>query len=310
MHLPLQWPWPNLDPDNVAVPAIAVRVDVAETKTEAPEHSHRKGQLSFALSGGVTCRVRDGLWMVPPHCGAWVPGGMAHSNIATANARIFFVYIEPGVADLPERCCTLSISPLLRELIVELSDRAEQDEARQERLAKLLLAELPRMPVQQLHLPISSEPRLRRIAETLADNPSDRSTLADWANRVALSESSLARLVVRETGLTFGRWRQQLHLIVALRELAAGATVQQVSADLGYESVTAFITMFKKALGKPPAKYFADIGQNGRSTFAARRGPRHGAGDELWSLSCRPVCFGGRTGGRLDRGSKSEEKAQ
>jgi AraC-like DNA-binding protein len=269
MRFALQWPWPNLDPDSVAVPAIAVRVDVTETKAEVPEHSHRKGQLSFALSGGVTCRVPNGLWMVPPHCGVWVPGGMVHSNIATANARIFFVYIEPDVADLPERCCTLSISPLLRELIVELSDRAEQDEARQERLAKLLLTELPRMPVQRLHLPISSEPRLRRIAETLAENPSDRSTLADWAGRVALSESSLARLVVRETGLTFGRWRQQLHLIVALRELAAGATVQQISADLGYESVTAFITMFKKALGKPPAKYLADIGQNSRSTFAA-----------------------------------------
>ncbi len=265
----LEWPWPNLDPDNVAVPVIAVRVDVTGTKTEAPEHSHRKGQLIFALGGGVTCRVPNGLWMVPPHCGVWVPGGMAHSNIATANARIFFVFIEPDGADLPERCCTLSISPLLRELIVELSDRAEQDEARQERLAKLLLTELPRMPVQQLHLPISSEPRLKRIAETLAENPSDRSTLADWAGRVALSESSLARLVVRETGLTFGRWRQQLHLIVALRELAAGATVQQVSADLGYESVTAFITMFKKALGKPPAKYLANIGQNSRSTFAA-----------------------------------------
>src|SRR5207244_5587530 len=95
----------------------------------------------------------------------------------------------------------------------------------------------------------------------LSEDPSDRSTLAQWASRVALSESSLARLVARETGLTFGRWRQQLHLIVAIRELASGASVQQVSADLGYESVTAFITMFKKALGKPPAAYISSVAQ-------------------------------------------------
>jgi AraC-like DNA-binding protein len=125
------------------------------------------------------------------------------------------------------------------------------------------------MPVQQLHLPISTEPRLRRIAAALADDPSDRSTMAEWADRVAMSESSLARLVLSETGLTFGRWRQQLHLIVALRELSAGASVQQVSTALGYESVTAFITMFKKALGKPPAKYLSDIVQGGGSAFAA-----------------------------------------
>jgi AraC-like DNA-binding protein len=269
MRQPLRYPWPDLDPDDVLAPAIAVRVEVPETKAEVPDHRHRKGQLVFALGGGVTCRVPSGLWMVPPHCGVWIPGGMEHSNIATANAQIFFVYIEPGASDLPDRCCTLSISPLLREVIVELADRAQDDDARSDLMTRLLLTELPRMPVQQLHLPISSEPRLRRIAQALAEDTADRSTLAEWARRLALSESSLARLVIKETGLTFGRWRQQLHLIVAIRELASGASVQQVSADLGYESVTAFITMFKKALGKPPAKYLSSVVQSGGSAFVA-----------------------------------------
>ncbi len=269
MRQPFRYPWLNFDVDELSVPVIAVRVDIPDTRAEVAFHRHRKGQLVFALGGGVTCHVPSGLWMVPPHCGIWIPGDMEHSNVATANARIFFVYIEPGAADLPERCCTILISPLLRELIIELSDRVEDDEARGELLTRMLLTELPRMPVQQLHLPISSEPRLRRIAEALAQDPADRSTLVEWANRVALSESSLARLVVKETGLSFGRWRQQLHLIVAIRELAAGASVQQVSGDLGYASVTAFITMFKKALGKPPAKYLGSVAQNGGSAFVA-----------------------------------------
>jgi AraC-like DNA-binding protein len=269
---PLRYPWANLDVDDATAPAIAVRIDVAEDRAEVATHKHRKGQLVFALAGGVTCRVPAGLWMVPPHCGVWVPGGMEHSNRATANAHIYFVYIEPHAARLPDRCCTLSISPLLRETIIELSDCATDEAARRELLTRVLLAELPRMPVQQLHLPLSSERRLRRIAAALADDPSDRSTLSQWAERVALSESSLARLVVKETGLTFGRWRQQMHLIVALRELASGATVQQVSADLGYESVSAFITMFKKALGKPPGKYLGGVAQDG-GAFAAREPP-------------------------------------
>lgn len=269
MRQPLRYPWINFDVDDAVAPAIAVCVDVTETKAEVAAHWHRKGQLVFALGGGVTCRVPSGLWMVPPHCGVWIPGSMEHSNIATANARIFFVYIEPGAADLPDRCCTLSISPLLRELIIELADRVEEDEVRDGLLTTILLSELPRMPVQQLHLPISAEPRLRRIAEALAQDPADRSTLAEWASRVALSDSSLARLVVKETGLSFGRWRQQLHLIVAIRELAAGASVQQVAGDLGYGSVTAFISMFKKALGKPPAKYLSSVAQNGGSAFVA-----------------------------------------
>ena len=122
MRQPLRYPWLNLDVDDLSAPVIAVRVDADGTTAEVPDHQHRKGQLVVSLGGGVTCRVPGGLWMVPPHCAVWVPGGMRHSNLATANARLFFVYIEPEVVDLPDRCCTLSISPLLRELIVELSD--------------------------------------------------------------------------------------------------------------------------------------------------------------------------------------------
>jgi len=89
--------------------AHAARIDVSQNEREAPEHRHRKGQLVMALRGGVTCRVPNGMWMVPPHCGVWVPGGMLHSNVATDNARLFFLFIEPDVTNLPNRCCTLSL---------------------------------------------------------------------------------------------------------------------------------------------------------------------------------------------------------
>jgi AraC-like DNA-binding protein len=70
--------------------------------------------------------------------------------------------------------------------------------------------------------------------------------------------------------VTFGRRRQQLHLTDAMRELAADARAsQQVSANLGYESVAGFITMFKKALEKPPAKYLNSVAQKHR--FCIRR---------------------------------------
>lgn len=259
-----------MDVDQIAAPAVSVRVDVGQARTEVPDHQHRKGQLVFALAGGVTCRVPNGLWMVPPHCAVWIPGGLPHSNIATANARLLFVYLEPNAVNLPDRCCTLSISPLLRELIIELADGENANEA-DDLMIGLLLAQLPLMPVQQLHLPVSAEPRLAIIVNALAANPADRATLGIWASRVAMSESSLRRLVVQETGLTFGRWRQQLHLMVAIRELSNGASVQQVSADLGYGSVASFIAMFKRALGKPPAKYLSDIAHESGSRRVSGR---------------------------------------
>lgn len=162
---------------------------------------------------------------------------------------------------MPDKCCTLAINPMVRELILHLAGQgpAYPREGATTRVAAVLLEQLAAAPIEQLHLPISDHPKIRRIADVLAVDPADRRTLAQWAQWLVMSERSLARLVRRETGLSFGRWRQQLHLIVALRQLAGGAAVQQVAGNLGYDSVTAFITMFKKALGQPPAQYFAAL---------------------------------------------------
>ena len=43
---------------------------------------------------------------------------------------------------------------------------------------------------------------------------------------------------------------------LALQRLAAGDLVTTIAGDLGYDSVSAFITMFKRMLGKTPARYF------------------------------------------------------
>jgi AraC-like DNA-binding protein len=56
---------------------------------------------------------------------------------------------------------------------------------------------------------------------------------------------TLGRLISRETGMSFGRWRQQLSVMLAVKWLADGASIQQVAADLRYESVPSFVTMFR-----------------------------------------------------------------
>ncbi|WP_144639654.1 AraC family transcriptional regulator [Bordetella genomosp. 13] len=251
----------HYDADGDTLPAVAVRVEVAQHDAEQPVHLHRKGQLVLALRGGITCSVSKAMWMVPPHHAVWIPGGMPHSNRATDNASICFLFVEPTAANLPEQCCTLAVSPLVRELIQHLADQGQAyaPDGPTARLAGVLVEQLGSMPVEQLHLPVSHHPKIRRIADVLARDPADRTTLAEWAGRLALSDRSLARLVQRETGLTFGRWRQQLHMIVAMQQLSAGATVQQVAGNLGYDSVTAFITMFKKSTGQPPGRYFAAL---------------------------------------------------
>jgi AraC-like DNA-binding protein len=205
--------------------------------------------------------------MVPPRCGVWIPGGMPHSNRVSGNASLLFLYVDMDAASVPQECCTLSISPLLHELIHRMATLPPlyDPDGPPAQIAAVLLNELIAMPTERLHLPITRSSKLRMIADALMDNPADRRTVAEWAQAVALGERTLMRIVLAETGMTFSRWRQQLQIIVAIQKLSAGNTVQSVSEARGYESVSAFITMFKKALGKSPARYFSEreAGQTG-----------------------------------------------
>jgi AraC-like DNA-binding protein len=251
----------DFDSDMFEQSAIALQVETQKDDAEHLAHRHRKGQLILSLHGAVTCEVAEALWLVPPQHAVWIPGMTSHRCRATVNALLFFLFIEPSVAVMPDSCCTVAITPLVREMIRYLAakDHTSSSDSATEKLVALLLEHLSNAPIEELHFPISGHPKIKRISDTLIADPGDRTTLRQWADRLATSERSLARLVESSTGLTFGRWRQQLHLMIALSQLAEGQPVQTVAGNLGYDSVNAFITMFKKALGKSPTQYFSSL---------------------------------------------------
>lgn len=249
--------FPQFDPDTEPGDAVALRVDVSSAEEEQPVHKHRRGQIVLALRGTVTCRISDALMMVLPQSGVWIPGDMPHSNHASPDAQIIFLFVNPEAVDLPDRPCILNISPLVREMVVHLADSSDTfpDAESTRQFCEVMFGQLARMPVEYLSVPLLSHPKLRLVCNALIDNPADRRSRADWAKLTAMSERTFDRLVIKETGQPFGRWRQQLQLIVAIRELSAGVSVQQVALALGYESTTAFIVMFKKAYGVSPGHY-------------------------------------------------------
>lgn len=253
----------DFNSDTFEQSVIALQVETEKNDVEHLPHRHRKGQLILSLQGAVTCEVAEALWLVPPQHAVWIPGTMSHKCRATRNALLFFLFVEPGVTTMPDRCCTVAITPLVREMIRYLAGEhhASTPDARTERLVAVLLEHLSSAPIEELHFPVSDHPKIRLISDALISDPADRTTLRQWAARLATSERSLARLVETSTGLTFGRWRQQLHLLFALRQLAEGQPVQNVAGNLGYDSVNAFITMFKKALGKSPTQYSASLSE-------------------------------------------------
>ncbi|MBB2971105.1 helix-turn-helix transcriptional regulator [Mesorhizobium sp. RMAD-H1] len=248
--------------DNVQRPVFSLITETTFVGETAPHH-HNKAQLMYVIGGVLTLEAAGGIWTVPPHCALWIPGGVSHAGRMAGRIKIASLYIDPGLAaPLDRDCGILFVQPFLRELILRfdsLSPKADMDCGREARLISVLLDELGAAPLEPIHLPLPSDRRLRRLTESMIENPGLRFTIEEWGARVGASNRTLSRLFQRETGMSFVRWRQQLHVGLALQRLAQGELVTNVAGELGYESISAFIAMFRRMLGTTPARYFGEM---------------------------------------------------
>jgi len=228
---------------------------------ELAPHSHAKSQLILVQSGALSCETESGLWIVPPRSAIWIPGGTIHTVKVTGALEGYGAFVAPEAdAPLPTVCCTVAVTPLLRELLIRAAHLPllYEEGGAGSRLVAVLLDELAEAQVEDLHLPMPANLRLRRVIDRMMAMPAERGTLETWADRAGMSTRTFERQFRREVGMSFGRWRQQLAVVLAVRWLAGGASIQQVSSDLGYQNVPTFVTMFRKALGISPGRYMAE----------------------------------------------------
>jgi AraC-like DNA-binding protein len=97
---------------------------------------------------------------------------------------------------------------------------------------------------------------LQQITTALRADPADDRTLDIWARAAGASSRTLTRLFLAETGMTFRQWQRQARLLAGLVRLADGQPVTVVALEVGYASPSAFIAMFRRALGTTPGQYF------------------------------------------------------
>lgn len=234
-------------------------------------HSHRRAQLLFALTGAMAVDTADRRWLIPPRRALWIPPGLPHSVTMRGRVDMRTLYVEPaGGSGLPAACVALEITPLAQELIIRATEAPllYEEHSIDGLVMRLLLAEIARLPTLPLWLPLPRRAPLVRLCEEWLAAPDAGAQAAPLARSLGISERTLARWFVGETGLTFGQWKQRACVLVALDRLSAGAAVARVALDLGYDSPSAFTAMFRKALGISPR----ELGRAKPRTPAATHG--------------------------------------
>lgn len=235
------------------------RVESLPNRALTFRHSHPWVQLSYAIAGVLEVQTDNARYVAPPQRAVWLPAGLEHQVSSSSHTEMRSLYIEcSAVAWAPETCRVLAVSPLLRELINRFSDvPVEYDEAGADgRLANVLLDQLRVAAEVDLVLPMPHDQRLQTLCLSLQENPEQHATLAQWSADLNLSERTLSRLFLQDTGLTFRAWRQRLRLLGALAPLEQGERVTDVALACGYDSISAFIAAFRQHFGATPGEFF------------------------------------------------------
>jgi AraC-like DNA-binding protein len=224
-----------------------------------PTHFHDRDQLVYASRGVMTVRTTEGTWIVPTHRAVWIPAAVPHTITTSGVVAMRTLYFKPRLARiLPRGCCVVNVSPLLRELILEACNfpSLNKTSRSQGHLIAIIIDQLESIRMVPLQLANPSDPRALRVASTLLADPSERRPLVQLCKGEGASKRTIERLFQENVGVSFGKWRQQLRLMQAVRLLAEGAKVTHAAMESGYSTPSAFISMFKKSLGTTPARFF------------------------------------------------------
>jgi AraC-like DNA-binding protein len=228
-------------------------------------HTHRAHQVLFASSGAMTVTGDRTSWMIPPGRAVLIPAGIPHAIRMWGDVAMRSLYF-PVTAPAPvfdiRTCRVISVTPLLRELILRVAAMAALDSRvlADARVMSVLMDELEAAQIEPLQLPLPSDVRALRAVEWVLKNPTDRATAADLARRCGLSARTLERLFTAETGMRFGLWRQKARLLESVRVLVERASVTDAALESGYSSVSAYIAAFKQTFGYTPGTMLAGEG--------------------------------------------------
>lgn len=238
-----------------------VRTSAADLKaaTELRNHAHEWHQLVYVSAGLMSVATEAGTWVAPASWAIWVPAGIRHGVRFVVDSAFRTVYFRPDWVDhYPQACTVVSVSPLLRELILRTInigklDRRDPIEAA---IAALTVSELRLSAARSLSLQQPTGKATSHAAALMSRRAPAAATVSSLAKAVGVGTRTFERRFFAETGMTPGRWRQQQAMLVGLELLASGTAIKSAAAQAGYATASAFIAAFRKTFGTTPGSYF------------------------------------------------------
>ncbi|MDO5083092.1 MAG: AraC family transcriptional regulator [Arachnia propionica] len=225
--------------------------------TISPRVHHDWHVLIWQVAGSSSVQVASREVHLPAEHGCWIPTGVWHSLTVGRDSVMLPISFSPTPTSNHLAAGTLhTVSQDLRVLLLAILQQ-QYSYASDVDLEGQAVAALLANSSAGVAPPWPQSPALLTIVSQLSTRPDDHRSAADLAASVHLSERTLQRRFLVETGLTLQQWRTRNRLVQALGMLRAGVLIDVTAHRVGYHDPSTFRRAFKAHFGVAPSRHAA-----------------------------------------------------
>ena len=222
-------------------------------------------QLVLPRHKTVTVESGSTRWLLEPRQGLVLPAGQGCTFMTRSKTTVRMLYLpthDPNALRFNWATTrVIAVTPLLVELVERVVSLGALKRSRPTdiNLASLIWDEISSavtLPTALLH------PQSTRLVEFLAVLEAKDFRLDAYEAAIyqsGFSRRTIERAFLKETQLTAGEWLRRRRLMFSIELLSSGLAVEEVAYRLRYNGSSAFIAMFKKALGKTPTEFVRQL---------------------------------------------------
>lgn len=223
-------------------------------------HTHNRGQLIYAENGIMRLYVHEQVFYIPSYHAAWIPEGVLH-KVVTESVDLTFstLYLNHKQQQQAfyKEISVFHVPAILRDMIMYTSrwsmfDKPNAQEQSFLQAIKLMLPDIGTHTI-DIQIPASTHEQLTKILQQIETQLEELPPVAEIAREAGMSERTMNRLFIRELKMPFSQYLKLLRITTAIALLGRpGANVSEVSAAVGYRSLSSFSNAFNEVMGRRP----------------------------------------------------------
>lgn len=235
-------------------PALTSIASIDAEAESTPVRDAENHQLLWTSHASVRLKVGSSVRTCRRPMALWIP---ARQKVTFVDGVAWCCMFDASTCPASwNRIVSLQLDPVVEALLVALQRRPSRSWANA--IASVIVDELlDTFIADAIPVVVPRDPRARKVAESLLEDPSLPWDLQRWGHEVGSSARTLRRLFHEDTGMTFVQWRTRVRVQRALQLLEQGASRAEMLSRTGYSNSATLARVIKTETGLTPTELSA-----------------------------------------------------